>query len=121
MYNKFAHLKQKGNVKDYTHEWEVLATRQVGFIDEQLFNMYICGFKDYIQSEIKLWKPKTIGDARYVAKLIENKNKYNKPSYIGPDKSNKYSNEGFNRLSLDNSNKYVPLHMRDNGKQHQDP
>jgi hypothetical protein len=23
LYNKFVHLKQKGNVNDYTHEWEV--------------------------------------------------------------------------------------------------
>jgi hypothetical protein len=28
LYNKFMHLKQKGNVNNYTHEWEVLATRQ---------------------------------------------------------------------------------------------
>jgi hypothetical protein len=53
LYNKFVLLKHKGNVNDYTHEWEVLATRQCGFTDEQLLNMYICGLKDYIRSEIK--------------------------------------------------------------------
>ena len=35
--------------------------------------MYICGLKDYIRSEVKLWKPKTIEDARYATKLIEQK------------------------------------------------
>jgi hypothetical protein len=64
LYNKFVHLKQKGSVNDYTHEWEVLATRQSGFTDEQLLKMYICGLKDYIHSEIKLWNPKSIEDAR---------------------------------------------------------
>jgi hypothetical protein len=30
VYTKFARLKQKGNVNGYTHEWEVLATKQTG-------------------------------------------------------------------------------------------
>jgi hypothetical protein len=28
LYNKFMHLKQKGNANDYTHECEVLATME---------------------------------------------------------------------------------------------
>jgi hypothetical protein len=47
LYNKFVHLKHKGNVNNYKHKWEVLA-RQCGFTDEQLLKMYICGLKDYI-------------------------------------------------------------------------
>jgi hypothetical protein len=31
LYTKFGHIKQKGNANDFTHEWEVLATRQIGF------------------------------------------------------------------------------------------
>jgi hypothetical protein len=27
LYNKFVHLKQKGNLNDYTNEWKVLAMR----------------------------------------------------------------------------------------------
>jgi hypothetical protein len=46
LYNKFMHLKQKASVNDYTHEWEVSATRQRGFTDEQLLKMYICGLKE---------------------------------------------------------------------------
>ena len=34
VYEKFVHLKQKGFVSEYTHEWEVLVIRQRGFIDE---------------------------------------------------------------------------------------
>jgi hypothetical protein len=45
---------------------------------EQLLKMYIGGLKDYICSEIKLWRPKTIEDARQATKLIEQKNKVNK-------------------------------------------
>lgn len=30
IYEKFVHLKQKGWVSEYTHEWEVLAIRQRG-------------------------------------------------------------------------------------------
>jgi len=67
------HLKQKGNINDYTHEWEVLATRQCGFTDEQLLKIYICGLKDYICSEIKIWNHKTIEDAKHATKPIEQK------------------------------------------------
>jgi hypothetical protein len=82
----------------------VLATRQSGFTDEQLLKMYICGLKDYIRSEIKLWNPKTIEDARHAARLIEQKDKFNKPSFAGPEASNKYSNEKPNKYSTDKSN-----------------
>jgi len=51
--NKFMYLKQKGNINDYTHEWEVLAIRKNKFTYEKLLKMYICGVKDYICSEIK--------------------------------------------------------------------
>jgi hypothetical protein len=84
LYNKFVHLKQKGNVNDYTHECEVLATRQCRFTDEHLIKMYICGLKDYIHSEIKLWNPKTIEDARHIVRLIEQKIKFNKLAFTSP-------------------------------------
>jgi hypothetical protein len=111
MYNKFMHLKQKGNVNDYMHEWEVLATRQCGFTDEQLIKMYMCGLKDYICSEIKLWNPKTIEDDRHAARLIEQKNKFNKPLVTDPDELKKYSNDRTKKYSVSRSNKYVPPHF----------
>jgi hypothetical protein len=82
----------------------VLATRQSGFTDEQLLKMYICGLKDYICSEIKLWNPKTIEDARHTTRLIEPKNKFNKPAFTGPEASTIYSNEKPNKYSTDKSN-----------------
>jgi hypothetical protein len=61
-----------------------MTTRKSGFTVEQLLKMYICGLKDYIHREIKLWNPKTIEDARHAARLIEQKNKFNKPSFASP-------------------------------------
>jgi len=66
--------------------------------------MYICGLKDYICSKIKLWNPKTIKDARHATRLLEQKDKFNKPSFAGPEVSNKYSNEKRNKYSTDKSN-----------------
>jgi hypothetical protein len=93
LYNKFVHLKQKGSINNYTHEWEFLATRQCRFTDEQLLKMYIWELKDYIRSEIKLWNLETIEDVRHAARIIEQKNKFNKPSLTNPYRSNKYLNE----------------------------
>lgn len=59
VYEKFVHLKQKGSVSEYTHEWEVQATRQKGFTDEHLLKMYRCGL-EHICAELKLYKPQTI-------------------------------------------------------------
>jgi len=120
LYNKFNHLKQKGNVNDYTHEWKVLVTRHDEFTAKQLLKMYICGLKYYIRSEVKLWKPKTIEDARYAAKLIEQKNRYNRLSVTGTEKSNKYLNERTNRVSTNYSNKYVPPHLREDKNRNHD-
>jgi hypothetical protein len=104
LYNKFVHIKHKGIINEYTHECEVLETRKRGFIDEQLLKMYICGLKDYIHREIKLWNPKTIEDARHVTRITEQKDKFNKSSFVGPETSNKYSNEKPNKYSTDKSN-----------------
>jgi hypothetical protein len=66
--------------------------------------MYICGLKDYICSKIKLWNPKTIKDARHATRLLEQKDKFNKPSFAGPEASNKYSIAKPNKYSTDKSN-----------------
>ena len=93
----------------------MLETRQSGFTDEQLLKMYICGLKDYIHSETKLGNPKTIKEARHAAMLIEQKDKFNKPSFVGSEASNKYSNEKPNKYSTEKSNsdkkwvKYKPI------------
>ena len=45
IYKKSIHLKQKGFVSEYTHEWEVLVVRQRWFSNEELLKMYRCGLK----------------------------------------------------------------------------
>lgn len=71
VYERFIHLKQKGSVSEYTHEWEVLAIRQRGFSNEELLKLHHYGLKDYILEELKLYKPKTIEDARHASIIIE--------------------------------------------------
>ena len=70
--------------------------------------MYIYGLKDYIQSELKLWNPKTIEDARHASKLIEQKKKIYRPSFIKTDRSNKISDKRTNKYIIDQQYKYVP-------------
>lgn len=53
--------------------------------------MYISGLKDYSCVDIELWKPNTIEDARSAIRLIKQKNRFSKTSFIGFDKSRKYS------------------------------
>lgn len=48
IFNKFAHLCQIRTVNEYTHEWQVLATRVFGLIEEHLLKMYIAGLKPNI-------------------------------------------------------------------------
>ena len=106
------HLKQKGNINDYTYEWEVLAKRKCGFTDEKIIKMYICGLKYYIRSEIKLWNPKTIEDARHTTRLIEQKTKFNKPTFTSPERLNKYPDDRMKKYTTDKPNKYLPPHLR---------
>ena len=106
-------------MNDYTHEWEVLTTRQTRFSDEQMLKMYISGLKDYIHNELKLWRPQTINVSRHTAKLIEQKNKVNKPSFSRSDRTNSYFNENSNKYNTKKTNKYVPPPQRKGEKQHQ--
>ena len=82
--------------------------------------MYICGLKDYIRSEIKLWNPKTIEDARHATRLIEQKNKFNKPTFTSPERLNKYSDDRMKKYTTDKPNKYLPPHLREGQAGHQD-
>ena len=40
-FTRFTHLQQIGAVNEYTHEWEVLATRFLDLTDDQLLRLYI--------------------------------------------------------------------------------
>jgi hypothetical protein len=82
--------------------------------------MYICGLKDYIRSEIKLWNPKTIEDARHAARIIEQKNMFNKPTFTSPERLNKYLDDRTKKYNTDKPNKYLPPHLREDQANHQD-
>jgi hypothetical protein len=47
-------LQQKGNVDDFTCDWETLGTRVPGLWTERLVQSYIIGLKPHIQNELKL-------------------------------------------------------------------
>eukprot|EP00253_Pinus_taeda_P030576 PITA_30576 len=117
VYERFVHLKQKGSVSEYTHEWEVLALRQRGFLDEELVKMYRCGFKDYIHKELKLHKPKTIEEARHAAIIIERKYKLHKTPYVTNDRMNNQFKGKASKTISENTSKYVPPPLRSEGKQ----
>eukprot|EP00253_Pinus_taeda_P030836 PITA_30836 len=88
VYERFVHLKQKGSLSEYTHEWEVFIVRQRRFSNEKLLKMYRCGFKDCIREELKLHKPKTIKEAKHGAIIIERKYKLHKTPYVTNDRTN---------------------------------
>ena len=46
-------LQQKGNVKEFTHQLESLATRVFGLTDKHQLETYVGGLKPYIQKELK--------------------------------------------------------------------
>ena len=60
----------------------------------------------YVCSELKLWKPESIEDARHAAKLIEQKKKVNKSLFIGPDGSNRYFNGKSSMLQIKQTSMY---------------
>lgn len=57
------------------------------YSNKQLLKIHIYGSKDYIHSEIMLWKPKTIQDIRQEEKLIKHKNKFNNLSFTKEDEN----------------------------------
>lgn len=52
--------------------------------------MYVVGLKPFIHNELKLWRPKTIVEAKQTTKIIE-QNKIHEASFRALEKSNKYS------------------------------
>ena len=94
------HLQQTRTVNEYTHEWEVLATRFPNLMNDQLLKLNILGLKSIICSELKLSTPRNLVEARSMARIIERKvNTQHGATII--TKSSSYS------TSIDN--KYVHL------------
>ena len=55
--------------------------------------MYRCGLKEYIQVELKLYKPKTIEEARHAAKIIKQKLKFKMSSFKEDEDQNSSKKE----------------------------
>jgi len=53
--------------------------------------MYRCGLKDYICAKLKLYKPQTIEEARHATRFIEQKHKFNLPSFKEDKNQQQYS------------------------------
>ena len=54
LFSKLTRLQQKGNVEEFTHQWESLTTRVFGLTDKQRLETYVGGLNPYIQKELKM-------------------------------------------------------------------
>ena len=74
-FTELMRLRQKGNVDEYTQEWETLATRVPGISNMRLVKSYVTGLKPYIQNELDLHEigdmETTIQKARDAEKKLE--------------------------------------------------
>jgi hypothetical protein len=72
-YTKLTRLHQTGTVSEYTHEWEIIATRNPKLTETQLLKKYIARLKYSFCNELNLWKPQNVDEAKSIAMLIERK------------------------------------------------
>lgn len=66
-------LQQKGDVDEYTREWETLATRVPGLSETRLILSYTMGLKLHLQAHLELHDITSIEVARQKAKAAEKK------------------------------------------------
>ena len=53
-FTKLTRLRQKGDIDEYTYEWEALATRVPELTKSQRLQTYVYGLKPYIRDELEL-------------------------------------------------------------------
>ena len=80
MFFKTHHITKKGNVDEFTHQWESLATRVFGLSDDQLLHSYIGGLKSHIQDELILHEVTAteIHKEKATEETIEGQSRFNK-------------------------------------------
>ena len=66
-------IQHKGNVDEYTYEWEALATRVLKLTNEQCLQTYVRGLKQYLRDELEMHNITTMEKERRKEKFIENK------------------------------------------------
>ena len=105
---KLTRLQQKGDVDEYTDEWESLETCVPELINIQRLQNYVYRLKLYIRDELELLNVSTLDKVRRKEKIIKEKLKkmWNK-------------NHDKDRRSIQNTKtdtKYQPPHLRSDNK-----
>ena len=105
---KITKLQQKGDVDEYTDEWEYLATHVLKLIDRQCLQTYVYELKPYIRDELELLNISTLDKARRKEKIIEKKLKktWNK----------NHDKDGRSIQNTKTDTKYQPPHLRSDKK-----
>ena len=70
---KITKLQKKGDVEEYTYEWEALAMRVPELTNVQRLQTYVSGLKPYIREELELYNVFNLDKARCKEKIIEEK------------------------------------------------
>jgi hypothetical protein len=91
-------------VSKYTHEWEILATRNLKLTNTKLLKMYIARLKHSIHNELKLWKPQNVDEARSTTMLIKENPWSTKDRFEPPKKTT-----NCNLQNQSNNNKFQHL------------
>jgi hypothetical protein len=60
---KITKIKQKGDIDEYTHEWEALATRVPELSEDQLLQTYVHGLTPYLREELQMYNITTMDKA----------------------------------------------------------
>ena len=60
---KITRLQQKGDMEEYTYEWEALAMRVPELTNVQRLQTYVSGLKPYIREELELCNVSNLGKA----------------------------------------------------------
>jgi hypothetical protein len=90
-------MSNKGQLTEYTHEWEVLVTRFHDLTDDQLLKLYISGLKPIICNELRLSRPKNLVEARSMAKMIKRKFiSQQEVAFEPPKKTTSYKSSHYN-------------------------
>ena len=101
-------MQQKGDMDEYTYEWEALATRVPELKDSQNLRTYVYILKPYIIDELKLLNVSTLDKARRKAKIIEEN--FKKTWNRNPNKDQKFVQR------VKPETKYCPPHLRSDNK-----
>ena len=92
LFSTLIKLRQKGNVDEYTREWETLATRVPGLSESRLVQSFISGLKTHIKVELELHDITGIEAARQKEKVAK---KRNLKSYFGQSQKEYIRDEHF--------------------------